>query len=53
MIPFTMALHGAVGSGGNVCWCAASPPARGLTRDELVTALLGDKVADLPGWPRS
>lgn len=56
MIPFTMALHGALGPGRNLCWSPyavaralhrLAVDARGLTRDELVTTLLGDKAADL------
>ncbi|MBB4908217.1 serpin family protein [Actinophytocola algeriensis] len=56
MITFAVALHGALGLGGNVCWSPfavaralhrLAADARGLTRDELVTALLGDKAADL------
>ena len=56
MIPFVLAAHRALGAGPNTCWspyavvralCRLAADARGMTRDELVTALLGDKGADL------
>jgi serine protease inhibitor len=58
MIPFALALHRALTTDphANLCWSPyavaralerLAARARGLTRDELVIALLGDKAADL------
>lgn len=58
MIPFVLALHRALTTDphANLCWSPyavaralerLAARARGLTRDELVIALLGDKAADL------
>jgi serpin B len=58
MLPFTLALHRALTADphANLCWSPyavaralerMAAGARGVTRDELVAALLGDKAADL------
>lgn len=58
MIPFALALHRALTTDpyANLCWSPyavaralerLAARAHGLTRDELVSALLGDKAADL------